>query len=228
MSLRLDYCSTEAARFACEKWHYSKSIPFGKSVKIGVWEDGRFIGAIIFAQGANYNIGRPYQLAMTEVCELCRVALTHHKAPVSRIVSISLKMLKKACPALRAVISYADADEGHHGGIYQAGNWIYQGLSNSESKNFLIDGRKIHPRMVADIFGTNRIDAIKKKCKTFEVIKSKGKHKYIMPLDNKMAGIIEKKALPYPKRAVSVEGDTTINQMEEGGSIPTTALLEVE
>jgi hypothetical protein len=205
MILRLDFCSAEAARFACEKWHYSKSVPFGKTVKIGVWEDGKFIGAVIFAQGANYNIARPYGLQMTEVCELCRVALTVHRAPVSKIVSISLKILRKACPGLKAVVSYADADEGHYGGIYQAGNWIYQGLSSTESKNFLIDEKKIHPRMIADIFGTNKIDVIKGKCKTFDIVKSKGKHKYVMPLDDETARILKKKGLPYPKRAPVVQ-----------------------
>ena len=49
--LRLDFCSYQAAQYACRRWHYSKKIPVGKLVKIGVWEDGKFIGAIIFGDG---------------------------------------------------------------------------------------------------------------------------------------------------------------------------------
>jgi hypothetical protein len=205
MTLRLDFCSTEAARFACEKWHYSKSVPFGKTVKIGVWEDGKFIGAVIFAQGACRHIGRPYNLSMTEVCELCRVALSNHKTPVTKIIAISIKMLKKVCKGMRLIVSYADADEIHHGGIYQAGNWIYEGLKNASSNNLILNGKKIHPRMIYDMFGTRSLDVVKSKCKTFEVVKSKGKHKYLMPLDKEIAGTTVKKALPYPKRAPVVQ-----------------------
>lgn len=38
--LKIDYCDIKAARYACEHFHYSKSVPAGKTVKIGVWEDG--------------------------------------------------------------------------------------------------------------------------------------------------------------------------------------------
>jgi len=58
MSLRLDWCSHEAAKYAVEKWHYSRTMPVGKMVKIGVWEDSKFIGAVVFAQGNNQYQGR--------------------------------------------------------------------------------------------------------------------------------------------------------------------------
>jgi hypothetical protein len=71
--------------------------------------------------------------------------------------------------------------------------------------SFLIDGKKTHPRTIAGLFGTNKIDVLKKKCKNIQMQKSIGKHKYLMPLDDEMAGIIAKKALPYPKRAPVVQ-----------------------
>jgi trehalose 6-phosphate synthase/phosphatase len=36
--LKLDWCSHEAAKYACEKWHYSGRVPTSKSARIGVWE----------------------------------------------------------------------------------------------------------------------------------------------------------------------------------------------
>ena len=95
MTLRLDFCSKDAAKYACKKWHYSKKVPSGKTVDIGVWENDKFIGAVIFGQGACPNIEKPYGLNKTEICELSRVALTNHKAPVTKILAISIKMLKK-------------------------------------------------------------------------------------------------------------------------------------
>ncbi len=123
--LRLDWCSHEAAKYAVEHWHYSRTMPVGKMAKLGVWEDGRFIGAIVFAQGNNQYQGNALGLTMHEVCELVRVALTTHKSSVSRIVRIALAMLRSAQPGLRVILSYADPEHGHVGGIYQAGGWTY-------------------------------------------------------------------------------------------------------
>ena len=56
---------------------------------------------------------------MTECAELCRVALTKHETPVSKIISIACRMLKKAMPGLRLVVSFADPERGHVGVVYQ-------------------------------------------------------------------------------------------------------------
>src|SRR3989304_3384358 len=108
MSLHLDWCSYEAAKYAVEHWHYSGDLPVGKTVKIGVWEDEKYIGCVIYSLGANKHIGHPYGLTQQEVCELTRVALSKHKTPTSKIVSMSLKMLKKQSPGLKLVVSYAN------------------------------------------------------------------------------------------------------------------------
>ncbi|MFE9277177.1 Mom family adenine methylcarbamoylation protein [Paenibacillus glucanolyticus] len=60
IDLRVDWATHEAAKFSCENFHYSRSLPAGKSVKVGAWEDGQFIGVVIFSRGATQNIGSPY------------------------------------------------------------------------------------------------------------------------------------------------------------------------
>ena len=77
--LVVDWCSYEAAKYAVMHWHYSKTMPTHPIIKIGVWEDGEFVGCVLFSRGANNNLGRPYGLKITEVCELTRVALSQHK-----------------------------------------------------------------------------------------------------------------------------------------------------
>ena len=42
--LKIDWATHKAAKYACENWHYSKCLPSGKTVKLGVWEDNNFIG----------------------------------------------------------------------------------------------------------------------------------------------------------------------------------------
>ena len=92
-------------------------------VTLGCWEEGNFIGAVIFAWGANCNMAKHQGLKMTEAAELVRVALRDHKTPVSRILSICIKMLKRQSPGLKLLLSYADPCHGHVGGIYQASGW---------------------------------------------------------------------------------------------------------
>jgi hypothetical protein len=195
-------------------------MPIGKLVTVGVWEDSKWIGCVIFGRGANNALGKKFELLQTEVCELVRIALRHHTSSVSRIVSIALLMLKKLSPGLRMVVSYADPREGHIGGIYQAGNWLYCGVSDG-SKEFFHDGRWKHNREVtAGAFGGNRKLADYSKLATRN---TPGKHKYLMPLDNETRRRIESLRQPYPKRPKQT-GDAAAFPAEEGGSTPTRTL----
>ena len=61
--LNIDFCSHQAAKSAVERWHYSSALPAGKSVKVGVWENGKFVGVCMFGMGAgNCTDGRQYGL----------------------------------------------------------------------------------------------------------------------------------------------------------------------
>src|SRR5438094_4260399 len=104
--LRLDFCAYEAARFACRRWHYSKKIPVGKLVKIGVWEGGQFIGAIVFGDGLLGPKGTVYGgVDKFKVAEVVRIALWEHVHPVSRMISIAIKLLCKRCPGIELVVA---------------------------------------------------------------------------------------------------------------------------
>jgi hypothetical protein len=184
--LKLDWANHKATAFACEYWHYSKSTPAGKLVKIGVWEDGMFKGVVIFSRGANKSIGRPYKLSQAQVCELTRIAMTTHKTPVTKIVSIAIKMLKKYCPELKLIVSYADVDQGHTGKIYKAGNWLYEGLKNENTMGaFIFKGKKMHPKTIHSMYGTGsqRIAFLQKIYPNVSKFITKGKHKYLYVLD---------------------------------------------
>lgn len=193
--LKLDWCSHDAAKYAVEKWHYSGTLPVGKTVKIGAWESGRFIGCILFAYGANNNIAKPFGLQQVQCCELVRVALASHQSPVTRMVAVALVMLKQLAPGLRLVVSYADTREGHHGGIYQGGNWIFSGTSPGATE-YQLDGRWVHSMQIQTFIRSGR-----KISRTHLSQRKAGdKHKYLMPLDAAMRAQIEPLRKPYPKR----------------------------
>jgi len=188
--LRIDWATHAAAKYAVENWHYSGCLPAGKLVKVGAWESGKFIGVVLFGRGANHNMVKGYGLTQDQGCELVRIALTKHTSPVSRISALAIRFLKAQSPDLQLIVSYADPEQKHHGGIYQAGNWIYRGLSASAIKVWY-KGKWSHKKTVDDA-GIDQKGLAKKKVA--------GKHTYLMPLDADMKARIMPLAKPYPKR----------------------------
>ena len=200
--LKIDWASYEAAKYACLNWHYSKAVPMPPLVKIGVWEDGKFIGVVLFSRGASPMLGAVYGLEQVECCELTRVALTKHKTSVSKIIAISLKFLKKNNSGLRLIVSFADQNKGHYGGIYQAGGWIYSGKSAEKSDYLGPNGKKYLSRQVAESGYVKQFGKMTKAYKRSDCIAIPvlGKHRYLMPLDKEMSAKIALLAKPYPKR----------------------------
>lgn len=194
--LKIDWATHEAASYACKNWHYSGCLPVGKLVKVGAWENGKFIGVVLFGRGANKSLGEPYGCDQTESCELVRIALTSHTTPVSKIMSLALKWLKKTNEKIKLVVSFADTEVGHHGGIYQATNWIYDGLTNAADE-YLYKGKRWHGRAFRKSHGSH----LNYMNKGLQIIKGAQKHRYLMPLDAEMKERILPLSKPYPKRA---------------------------
>lgn len=220
--LRIDWATHAAAKYACENWHYSKSVPVPPLVKVGAWENGKFIGVVIFSRGASSNLMKPYGLNQDEGGELTRIALSQHVSPVSRIVRLAVQFLKRNSPELRLIVSFADPQYGHHGGIYQAGNWVYVG-DTAPGREFWKGGKRLHSRQVSEK-GWNIQQGVKRKtvkpseCK---IVKTKGKHRYLMPLDAEMRAQIAPLTKPYPKRAKDQDAG---HPPALGGETPTRTL----
>ena len=219
VALRLDWCSHAAAKYAVEHWHYSKTIPASRSNYIGVWEDGKFIGVVIFSLGASPALGKPYGLKGTECSELTRVALASHQSSVTRIIRIALKMVQKKNPGVRLIISFADPFHDHIGGIYQGGNWIYTGKTSPSEVIELPDGFIADPRRFNG-HGHNSPKAIPAGSKK---VKTPGKYRYAMPLDDRLRSRIAAMKKPYPKRVGSAASGTT-TPIVGGGATPTPTL----
>ena len=202
--LKLGFCSFEAVKYACTKWHYSKSVPTGKLVKIGIWEDDKFVGCIVYGRGTNFNIGSPFCLGQDKVCELVRIACRKHHYPVTKYIAVSFKLLKQVHSGLELVVSYADSSRGHHGGIYQGSNWIYTGASKTT-------GWKMGDKIAAN---RGMKESWKDKAEKLTIYK----HKYIMPFKNKDK--YKRLSKKYPKH-VEHESNALNNQLRERGAVPT-------
>lgn len=197
--LLVAHCSVDAAKFAVLNWHYSQTWPAGKSVQFGVWENSGFVGAVVYGRGANHRLGSPFETRQTETAELTRVALTTHDRPTSEIVAKSLKKLKAGSPGLRVVVSYADTNVGHVGTLYQAGNWVYTGLSGDTDQGVIIHGQTVHKRSVSSRYGTRSLDWLREHVDpNARLAPALKKHRYVYPLDRGMRRCLDAMAEPYP------------------------------
>lgn len=195
-----------------------------------MWEGGDWCGCVLFGRGNSRCLGNAFGVSGTEVAELVRVALREHTCPTSRIVAIAVKMLRRASPGLRVLVSYADIDQSHFGTIYQAAGWFYVGWTKGGDRYRDASGREWHSRMLSPtgrkkVYGKYR-DVPKPQ--DLVRITTAGRHKYVMPLDAEMRKRLEPMRKPYPKRATSDTGDTPAVQAGKGGSTPTVALTEAE
>lgn len=223
-TLKLKWCTYQAAAYACKNWHYSRSLPTGKTVKIGVFENDKFIGVIIFSYGANRNIGKPFGLSNLACVELTRVAINSHHLPVSKMLSVALRLLREQSPGIRLVISYADLNHGHIGIIYQANGWSYLGWVPAAPPDIKLRGRVVSARTIFSKYGTASLEWLKQYIDPHAAkIKDRGKHKYAYALDVSLKPIVDSLAKAYPKRPKD-SSEPLPDQGKEGGAAPTRTL----
>ena len=122
------------------------------------------------------------------------------KEPKITITFKDIKQLKKDCPLVQIVVSYADSSQGHIGIIYQATNWIFIGESYAES--LLINGKKMHKKTAHSKYGVNSVSKLKQKGIHAEYVRDEVKFKYIYPLNAKERNKYLSLAKPYPKSII--------------------------
>ena len=144
-------------------------------------------------KASEYSVYKWHYSKRMPKSKLVRVALAQHKNPVSKIVSFTLKKLKKAYPKLKAVVSYADPERDHKGKIYQAMNWYYIG-ETSKAKVYIINDKEVHSKTISDRIRFNKLD----KNHNLDYKITKGKYKYVYLFDKKLFNLIRDKIQKYP------------------------------
>ena len=202
----LKKANKEAIKFACHNFHYSKSVPVN-TFGYNVYFNGEWCGVILFGTGANNHIGEPYGLAQGEAIELVRIAMNGKQGNVTKPLSIALKLIKKDCPAVKLIVSYADVDQKHVGAIYQASNWVYEGLFNVGTvSGYMIKGKKVHNKTIYGYGVKKNLENVRRHIDpNAEAFVTKGKHKYLYAISNDMVKLIQGLRKPYPKQASLVK-----------------------
>lgn len=203
-------CSREPALWAVRAYHYSRTLPSGRALYFGVWEDGTFIGCVIVSRGACANIGQPFGLSQDQIAELTRIALAPaHVAPVSQVLAIVVRLLRRSNPGLELLISYSDQRQGHDGrGVYGACGWIYLRETAREA-TLWIHGREVHARTVSSKYGTRDLTWLRANVDPqARRIDCPPKHRWALGLSPVMRERLIVLAQPYPKREQSAESGT--------------------
>ena len=205
--MKLTLATYEAVKYSCLHFHYAKAIPMALCSFNVYNNQNEWCGTIVYSPGANQNQGKKFGLKQGQVCELVRMALNGKQESTSKALALSIKLLKKYNPLLQLIVSYADCDQEHIGTIYQATNWIYEGLmeQNGGTPKFRIHGKVTHGRTIAKRRWKQNLEWIRKyKDPNAELVYTKGKRKYLYPLSENIKTICKSLAQPYPKQHAAI------------------------
>lgn len=213
--MRLEIASNKAIKYACINFHYAKAVPT-YSIGYSVFENNTWCGVVLFGGGASVNMPAKFNLRNGQYLELNRMALNGKQSSTSKVLSIAIKLIKKECPTVRMLFSYADKGQEHKGIIYQATNWYYIENIESSGTEYLLNGIWKHDRGRYN-WGVD--------FKKLPKRKKAGKHKYIYPLDKTLIPLCKSLSKPYPKQAVEVHKLNSSHSSEKvGGANPTQPL----
>jgi len=171
--------------------HYAHRMP-PIEVAFGMYVDKVLRGVCTFSTPASRFAIRP------EPYELNRLVIDEGmpKNTLSRFLSICLKKFPHN-PAI--IVSYADPNYGHQGYIYQATNWIYNGLSNGR-KTFYINDVELHERTIYDKYGTTSVPALQEMGLDVRTEANLPKHRYFYLIgDKRFKKSVEIESFSYPK-----------------------------
>ena len=171
----------------CGTWHRDGGI-FGDA--------GEIVAACVFSI--------PVARRKEKVLELTRlVRVPDCRAPLTGLISRTVKQLARERLA-DLIVSFADTEQGHHGGIYQAASWRYAGRRQARKDGVMVNGVFVPDRSLNSKYGTNAIAKLRKIIPhaTLKPHFDEGKHLYWRALSKSgeaKAKRLGLQSLPYPR-----------------------------
>lgn len=196
----------EAMRFV-QEFHYLQTLPKSSRINFAVRVAGQ--PDVVASYGPFHAPRLP-----DDMLELRRlVKRPGSSVSLSKFLSVTLRILRAA--GVPGVLTWADPAAGHHGGIYQATNWIYnEPNSYSWNSHFITDtGAVVDHREAFKRFGTSsktKVLAINPTWKSFLPVM---KYRYLMPLNVNKDTLIARlnaRELPFPKPKINGERENRI------------------
>ncbi len=236
-----------AARKVVARYHYSGKSTQNSQIHFGVYWNGRLEGVLQFGPSIDKRrMAQNLGIGFNESLELNRMAFSDvlPKNSESRAIAVCLRILKKAYPHLRVIISFADACQCGDGTIYRASGFK---LHSYKKNNSLLDagggavefnhGTKKRQMVVAKKSLDNQIGPDGKYLSSKLKLKpipgyqmkylyffDKGLERRFQFVDKIPADVRMYKGKKPSERVSSVESGTSSSQEEGGGESPTDTL----
>jgi hypothetical protein len=141
LQLQLKLIPAQLALNIYRKWHYLKGISFISAVNLGAFFDGAYHGAISYGPPNATELADCFDRKTQDGWwEIKRFALSPRcqRNSESRMIGISIKLLRRM-EYVKGIVTYADSQQGHDGGIYKATGFTYMGLTELK-KDFVMNG----------------------------------------------------------------------------------------
>jgi len=155
--------------------HYTRSVPSGKSYYLEYEQ-----AIVVWSIPANKNIASFVLGYAGKVWELSRLYAPdgHERNLLTRAISAAVAFIRvREKPD--ALVSYADPNVGHHGGVYQAASWLYHGRCD-KTRMYQKDGQTVARRAFHS--GSRAMNKTDIEALGWKEIYQPGKHRYVKPL----------------------------------------------
>jgi hypothetical protein len=164
--------------------HYTHLVPSGKTHYFG-YDDA----IVAWSIPANKNLARFLLPFDAKVWELSRLWAPdgHDKNLLTQAISATLGGLRRL-ESVDLVVSYADPNAGHSGGVYRAASWMYHGQSTESRVYVAKNGQTVARRAFhsgqrslnkAEIIGLGYMET-----------KLPGKHRFVRPLSRRAKRVL--------------------------------------
>ncbi len=131
------------------KHHYSHRVSCAIKYSYGLFSDtNELIGVVTYGRPSSPQVARSSvkENSRSFVLELSRLVITSsEKNAASKLIGVSLRLL----PAPYVVVTFADRGQSHVGFVYQATNFFFAGESRPHDSEYIINGKRVHPRTLA-------------------------------------------------------------------------------
>lgn len=204
MSLHFHIGRNNEAHDLIQIHHYSGRWP-GNVQVVGSWHEpgGLFGDAGSIVAACVFSI--PPTRWSESVLELSRLCRRPDQAPaLSGLISLTAKWVRQRGLA-DLLVSFADDTHNHHGGVYQASSWAYDGKRERRMDGLVVNGEFVAGRSANSRWGTRSPTRLAKQIGTHhEIIPhyDDGKHLYWRALNKRGKRQAERMGLasmPYPK-----------------------------
>lgn len=197
-----------AANALVRRHHYSGRPPSNVQIVGTLHREGGLFGDYGDAIAACF-LSIPPTRWSEEVLELSRLVRTDYPIALTPLIAGVCKWAKREGYDL--LVSFADKTHGHHGGIYQAASWAYDGARNKRMDGCIVDGFFVPGRSCNSKWGTRSPEKLRAKLmRDVQPHYDEGKHLYWRALNNKgkaKAARLGLKSLAYPKPEANRQKD---------------------